>query len=58
MKVERDLSKVEKERANYQRAFAADAIALPDLKSRTAELDTERDALRDRLARTPEGKRS
>ncbi len=49
--VERDLSRIEKERANYQRAFAADAIDLPDLKSRMAELDQERGVLREQLDR-------
>ncbi|CAA9348400.1 MAG: hypothetical protein AVDCRST_MAG93-6999 [uncultured Chloroflexia bacterium] len=47
----RDLSRIEKQRAKYQRAFAADAIGLSDLKARTAELDSERDAVRAQLKR-------
>ena len=31
---------------NYQRAFAADALSLGDLKARTAELDAEKDHIR------------
>ena len=50
-KLARDLAGIEKQRARYQRAFAADAIGLPDLKARTAELDSERDAVRDQLKR-------
>ncbi len=49
--VVRDLSKIEEARANYQRAFAADAMSLKDLKARTTELDAERDVLRERLER-------
>ena len=48
-KLARDLARIEKQRAKYQRAFAADAIGLPDLKARTAELDSERDAVGDQL---------
>jgi len=50
-KVRRNLSRVEVTRANYQRAFAADAMSLADLKARTAELDSERDVVRDQLKR-------
>lgn len=50
-KVERDLSKIEEARANYQRALGAGAMSPADLKARTAELDSERDLLWDQLER-------
>ena len=36
------LDAIERQRANYQRAFAADALSLSDLKARTAELDADK----------------
>jgi hypothetical protein len=42
----RQLDAIERQRVNYQRAFAADALSLGDLKSRTAELDAEKDHIR------------
>jgi hypothetical protein len=46
----RQLDAIERQRANYQRAFAADALSLVELKARTAELDAEKDHIRRVLA--------
>jgi len=46
----RRLEELDRERANYQRAFASEAISLDDLRARTSELDAERGHLNDLLA--------
>lgn len=46
----RKLDAIERQRANYQRAFAADALSLPDLKARTAELDADKKHVQQALA--------
>ncbi len=42
---------LEKRAANYQRAFAADALSLEDLRARTAEMDEERRCVERELER-------
>lgn len=44
------LDKLERQRANYQRAFAADAMSLDDLSARTAELQGEKNHIEGLLA--------
>ena len=44
-----------RQRVNYQRAFAAEAITLDDLQARTAELDAEKKHL-DRMIAEHEGR--
>jgi site-specific DNA recombinase len=46
----RQLDKLERQRANYQRAFAADAMSLDDLSARTAELQGEKNHIEGLLA--------
>jgi site-specific DNA recombinase len=45
-----ELDNLERRRANYQRAFGADALSLGDLKARTAELDAESAHVEDLIA--------
>jgi DNA invertase Pin-like site-specific DNA recombinase len=46
----RRLDNLEHQRANYQRAFAADALSLADLVARTAELDAEKEHVSNAIA--------
>jgi site-specific DNA recombinase len=46
----RQLDKLERQRANYQRAFAADAMSLDDLSARTAELQGEKNHIEGLIA--------
>lgn len=48
----RRLDAIERQRANYQRAFAADALSLSDLKARAAELDAEKGHIQQALVET------
>jgi site-specific DNA recombinase len=49
--VARRLEQIERQRAKYQHAYAADAMSLADLKARNTELDNDSQTLRQELER-------